>query len=84
MRRKRPHDPAPAGLFEGLDVVIHLAAYTLALPFPEQGGLPDARLICEFTRVIHHVIAGPHVVFKNNVEGTYNVLEECVRANVKR
>lgn len=51
------------GLFEGLDVVIHLAAYSLAVPFPEQG---------------------PHVVFKNNVEATYHVLEECVRANVKR
>jgi hypothetical protein len=25
------------GLFEGLDVVIHLAAYSLAVPFPEQG-----------------------------------------------
>jgi len=24
------------------------------------------------------------VVFKNNVEATYHVLEECVRANVKR
>lgn len=29
------HDAA--GLFEGIDVLIHLAAYTLPEPFPEQG-----------------------------------------------
>jgi nucleoside-diphosphate-sugar epimerase len=51
------------GLFEGLDVVIHLAAYTLPHPFPEQG---------------------PQIVFQNNIEATYHVLEECAHANVKR
>lgn len=53
-------DPsALAGIFDGLDAVIHLAAY------PEPSGSWESML-------------------HNNISATYNVLEECRKAGVKK
>jgi len=55
------HTHNTLGRFEGVDVVIHLAGFSRAIPFPPLD-----------------------VILRNNVHATYNVLEESVRAKVKR